>query len=309
MKADDRSLKPEEYVTVHQTARKLLDRGDGWGIFPTPVDDLMAAANLKVAPISAFDEGAMLRYLRRIGEGAERLLRRAVDKVLGILDVHADTVHVDTSVSPEKQTFVKLHETGHKELPHQCRLFRWIQDCNRTLAPEVSELFEREANNFASIVLFQDETFAQMTVGDPFSIKIPMKVGKKFGASVYASIREYVRRHHKACAVIVLNPTRTMEGVGPVADVRRIEMSPEFTRRFGALELPDFLTNGDDMMHMVPMGGRRMSSPRAFPHIDLNGERHEFIGEGFSTPYQTFVLIHARATLKTSIVATASLTH
>ena len=201
VKPDDSSLAANEYRTVSDTARKLLSRGDAWGRFPTPVGDLLVAANLKLAPVSAFDENAMLRYLRQAGESASRFLRRSIDKVLGIFDVHANTVHIDTSVSNEKQTFLKLHETGHKELPHQCSLYRWIQDCNKHLAPEVADLFEREANTFATIVLFQDDTFAKMTADEPFGIKVPMSAGKKFGASVYAAIREYVRRNVKVCAV------------------------------------------------------------------------------------------------------------
>ena len=62
MKTDDSSLDSSQYDTVHEAARKLLDRAAAWDRLPTPVDDLLAAANLKVAPLSAFDEGNMLAY-------------------------------------------------------------------------------------------------------------------------------------------------------------------------------------------------------------------------------------------------------
>ncbi len=303
MKADDSSLNAHEFQTVSAAARNLLDRGSAWGILPTPVPDLMAAANLRVAPINAFDENAMLRYLRQAGDLAGRLLRRAVDKVLGVLDVHAATVHIDETVSKEKQTFLKFHETAHFELPHQKSLFRWIQDCNRNLSPEISELFEREANTFARIVLFQDDAFGKMTVDEQFSIKVPMKVGKKFGASVYASIREYVRRHHKVCAVIALEPTETMEPVGLIARVRRMERSASFTEQFGELLLPDFLTYGDRLMDFVPLGSRRMTSPDTLVLSDRNGLNWEFVGEGFKTPHNTFILIHAHATVRVAAPA------
>lgn len=305
MKADDSSLDADQYRTVSTTARKLLERGDAWGVLPTPVPDLMAAANLKVAPINAFDENAMLRYIRQAGESAGRFLRRAVEKVLGILDVHAATVHVDETVSKEKQTFLKFHETAHFELPHQRGIFRWIQDCNKNLSPEIAELFEREANTFARIVLFQDDTFGKMTGEEPFSITVPMRMGKKFGASVYASIREYVRQHRKACAVIVLEPTESVEGIGFIARVRRTELSVDYLARFGSIILPDFLTAADDLMDFVPLGKRRMSTPRTFVLADRNGQRHEFIGEGFKTPRNTFVLIHAHATMKTVLLTKA----
>jgi hypothetical protein len=205
IKGDDSSLDPAQYRTVHEAARTLLLQGEAWGRFPTPVDDLLSAAQLKVAPISAFDESTMRRYLRQAGEQAERLLRRALDKVLGIFDVHANVIHIDPDVRAEKQTFLKLHETGHKEIPHQSGLYRWIQDCSRHLSPETAALFEREANIFATIVLFQDDTFAKMTADSQFGITVPIKTARTFGASVYAAIREYVRRSAKVCAVVILD--------------------------------------------------------------------------------------------------------
>jgi hypothetical protein len=304
VKADDSSLSPNEYQTVHEAARKLLDRAAAWDRLPTPVDDLLAAANLKVAPLSAFDESAMQRYLRQAGELASRFLKRAVEKVLGVLDVHGNLVHVDPTVNGEKQCFIKLHETGHKEIPHQYGLFRWIQECRQHLQPETTELFEREANTFASIVLFQDGKFAAMTADYAFGIKVPLNAAKKFGASVYAGIREYVRRNQRTCAVIILDPTETRDDLGRIAVVRRTELSPGFRQHFGALVLPEFLSVADPFMKFVPFGQRRMSSPGTFVIKDRNGASHEFVGEGFQTPYNTFVLIHARQTLtKRSTVA------
>jgi len=297
MKGDDSSLTPQQFATVEASARRLLDRADAWDTFPTPVSDLMAAAQLKVAPIQAFDENAMLRYLQRTGEQLGKVLRRAIEKVRGILDVHAGTVHVDQGVNDEKQRFVSLHEAGHFELPHQRPLFRWVQDCDRTLAPDVSELFEREANTFARLVLFQGDAFGTMTRDEPFGIKVPINAAKKFGASLYASMREYVRRHHKSCAVIVLEPSELIEGLGLVHRIRRVEMSDTFLATFGQLLLPEFLSAFDDLARFVPSGGRRMSAPRSFAWMDVRGTRRECLGEGFKTTYNTFILIHERTTL------------
>lgn len=135
-----------------------------------------------------------------------------------------------------------------------------------------------------------------------FSIKVPMRTAKKFGASVYAGIREYVRRSDKACAAIILEPCQIRPDIGYVSPVRRTELSPLFRARFGDLGLPLELTSVDEMMRFVLLGGRRMSSPDTCSLTDLNGSIQEFVGEGFATPYNTFVLIHARATLSRGIV-------
>ena len=54
-----------------------------------------------------------------------------------------------------KQTFLKLHETAHAVLPHQRKLYAFVEDCEKTLSREVSEQFDRKANVFAADVVFQ----------------------------------------------------------------------------------------------------------------------------------------------------------
>jgi hypothetical protein len=197
---------------------------------------------------------------------------------------------------------VKLHEAGHKEIPHQRGLFKWIQDCTKTLSPEVADLFDREANNFATIVLFQDDRFAKMAADSPFGIKVPLGLQRKFGGSVYATLRQYVRTHERACVVVVLDPPQPCNVNGLTATVRRIVPSPEFTRRFGTLKLPDTITTDSTLARFIPTGSRRMSRPDSLAFADRNSEQHEFVAEGFATSFNVFLLIHARATLKTSVI-------
>lgn len=154
---------------------------------------------------------------------------------------------------------------------------------------------------FATIVLFQDDGFANMARDSEFSIKVPMRTAKKFGASVYAGIREYVRRSDKACAAIILNPCELRPDMGHVVVEADRAVAP-LQDPVGDLGLPLELTSIDELMSFVPLGGRRMSRPDTCTLTDLNGTVEEFVGEGFSTPYNTFVLIHARATLQRRII-------
>lgn len=151
MKADDHSLTESQYQAVHAAAARLLDRGEARGRFPTPVSDLMAAAKREMAPLETFDDSSITGYLAQLKTAAtgaaSKFLRSAIEKVRGVLDVHARTVHVDTSVTASKQRFLKLHETGHAEIPHQSGIYRFVQDCWKTLSSDVASLFEREANS------------------------------------------------------------------------------------------------------------------------------------------------------------------
>jgi hypothetical protein len=302
LKPDDSSLTASEYLAIHRAATDLLNKASAWDRLPTPVPDLLGAAKLRVAPMSAFDPRSLMRHAREFGERAASLIKSAIEKVRGIFDVQEDLIHVDDTVAESKQNFLKLHEAGHKHIPHQSKLFRWIQDCDKSLSPDVSDQFEREANIFASVVLFQDGRFAEMAADSAFSIKVPLALSKKFGASAYASMREYVRRSGRACAVIVLNPVEICSILGMRSELRRVELSPLFHKRFGELKLPDHVNRLSPLSEFIPLGGRRMSRPGALRLEDRNGDVVEFIAEGFATPFNSFILIHATAELKKSIV-------
>ncbi|MGO7401083.1 ImmA/IrrE family metallo-endopeptidase [Rhizobium ruizarguesonis] len=305
MKPDDSSLSPSEYAAIHRAATDLLNKASAWDRLPTPVPDLLGAAKLRVAPMSAFDPRSLLRHALQFGERAASLVKSAIEKVRGIFDVHEDLIHIDTTVTESKQNFLKLREAGHKHIPHQSKLFRWIQDCDKSLSPDVSDQFEREANIFATVVLFQDSRFAQMAADSNFSIKVPLTLSKKFGASIYASLREYVRRNERACAVIVLNPAEVCPVLGMRSDLRRLELSPLFQKRFGKLQVPEHIDRMSPLAEFIPLGGRKMSRPGTLTLEDKNGDLVEFVAEGFATPYNSFILIHAVSDLRKSIVVPA----
>ncbi len=307
MKDDDSSLTSQQLQTVRSTARLLLDKGGAWGVYPTPVNQLVNAAGLTLSTITAFDENSMRRYLREAGEKAEILLKGALDKVMGIFDVHANVVHIDPTLYPNKQTFLKLHETGHKELPHQRGIYKWIQDCSKHLDPTTAELFEREANMFASVVLFQDDGFAKQTIDEPFGIRVPINASKKFGSSLYAAAREYARRHHKTCAAVILEPTAFCTARGYHAEVRRVECSAAFYEQFGSASLPTDILTSDPLFKLIPIDPLRMTKPVGFELIDRNGGRHEFVGEGLRTGYHTLLVIHQIETLGKTIAHAKSI--
>lgn len=267
----------------------VLDRAAAWDEFPTPVEDILKAAKLRVASTSMFDAHAILAYVQSKAGGASRAIKSALSKVFGLYDSEESLIHIDDSVNQAKQNFLKLHETGHHEIPTHRKLFRLFQDCDKTLAPDIADRFEREANNFARFVLFQGDAYRRDAADCPLEIKTPLRLAKRFGTSVYASLREFVRTHHKACIVYVLEPVELVPGSPARAHVRRIEASVSFRRQFG---VPTDATI--DMSHalgkLLPIG-RRMTRPTTLVAIDRNGVHHECVGEAFGTPYNIFLLV------------------
>jgi Zn-dependent peptidase ImmA (M78 family) len=289
-KPDDSSLDPEDLRVVEARARNLLDRADAWGRFPVPIDDILDAANVEVAHHSAFDPAVILGYLKGKAEKTGAIVKSAISKVFGLYDGGENLIHIDETVGNSKQTFLKLHETAHHDMPTHRKMFRFFQDCEKTLAPDIADQFEREANNFARFALFKGDTFAEYAADCAFEIKTPMKLAKKFGASVYASAREFARTNHRACVVYVLEPLEYVEGDGARAAVRRVEASPKFAAEFGVPK-DKVITPDHELWPVVPIG-RKMSRPTSFSIADRNGQAHECVAEAFDTTYNILILLY-----------------
>ena len=85
-KPDDSSLEAEDLRVVEKRARHLLDRAGAWDRFPVPIEDILAAANVRLAPTSVFDPIAILEYLKGKAANTGRRIKSAIAKVLGIYD-------------------------------------------------------------------------------------------------------------------------------------------------------------------------------------------------------------------------------
>jgi hypothetical protein len=297
---DDSTLDAEQLRTVEARARNILDRASAWDRFPTPVEDILAAAQLQVAPSSIFDPARSVSYILDKTAAAAGRLKSAISKVLGLYDAGEQTIHIDDTLVDSKQTFLKLHETGHHEIPTHRKLFRFFQDCEKTLAPEIADLFEREANNFARFALFQGGSYAQLAADCKFEIKTPMKLAKKFGASVYASTREFARTNHRACVVYILEPIEYVEGHGAQARVRRIEPSDFFVKQFG--RPAETIITLDHVLGGVLPIGRKMTRPTSLSILDLNGTKHECLAEAFDSTWNILILLYPIGALTTSTI-------
>lgn len=297
MLPDDCSISAEQRDEVRLAARQALATAGALGVLPTPVDRILEAAKVSVVPI-ALDEGYLGR-LRRKAEAAGKALLSAISKVWGVFDPKARMAFIDPETPKEKLPFLKLHEGGHAVLPWQS-VFGLFEDCRKTLDPDVKAQFEREANVFASDVLFQLDQFADDARDLAFGIKAPLALAKRYGASVYATVRRYVSCSERICAVVVLNPPEAAERVGHFSQVRRAVASPAFEARFPGFRWPQVVTPDDPIGAMVPYG--RMAGPRTLTLTDADGERHGFVGEAFKTPHQTFVLLLAETTLGRKLI-------
>ena len=136
-----------------------------------------------------------------------------------------------------------------------------------------------------------------------FGLRIPQELAKKYGASIHASIRQYVSKNPRACAVLILEPPKVIPRNGFKADLRRVVVSPCFTKKFGELNCQDCFTPDDVIGSMIPVNDNRMSGPREITLKNFDGEQYRCIAEAFCNQYNVFILIHSLHTLtRTTII-------
>ena len=286
---------------IREEARRALEEADAFGVFPTPVHQIMEAANLEEMPEEALDEG-FLKSIRKKAGTSTKALKRALSKVLGVFDSTAGLVYVGRVEYPARKLFLRLHETAHGWLKWQRDTYKIVEDCEQTISPDIADRFDAEANLFASETLFQLDTFTEQANDEPFGLRAPLKVSKRFGASAYASIRRYVNTSDRCCAVVILNQLERNVGMSFRAEVRRIVASRSFLETMGDIELPKYITPMHPLGKSVPLYGK-MSRPKELPLFDRNGDIQECISEGFDSTHQIFILICLQKSLtKRSII-------
>ncbi len=287
---DDSLLDPHQLANVQCHADRLLREASAIGRFPTPIDDLMAAAKLTVVDDEVLDEGMLRQFMKKAKAGLGTI-KSALSKVLGLFEANDRFVVIDRDAPKPRVPFIKLHEAGHGTIPHQSELYRLMHDCEKTLEPEIADLFEREANVFASEVLFQGEGFSEEAHGQTFGIKVPMRLAKKYGGSNYATFRRYVITNPNVCCVVVLEqPIYTTDG-GFKADVRRVVASKSFEKIYDGRILCSAVNDAHPLGSAVPRYGKRMSFDREIVLLDRNKAERICLAEAFDTKHQILILI------------------
>jgi Zn-dependent peptidase ImmA (M78 family) len=199
-KPDDSSLTQYQYKNVRAAAERALQEAGAIGRFPTPIDQIMTVAKVHEVKEDVLNEGFVAK-LRREVSGA---LKSALSKVMGLFDARSRLVFIDRTLYIVQQTFIRLHETAHAYLPWQRDLYVIVEDCEHTIDPVLADQFDREANVFASEVLFQLDGFTNEAEEQDFGVLVPVRLSKKYGASIYATVRRYVTQNWRACCVVVL---------------------------------------------------------------------------------------------------------
>ncbi len=273
---------PETAKALDTIAYNLLKGAKALGVFPTPVDRIVAEAELSI------DRGVDLSriepsFLERFGSGFSRTMK----KFLGICDIRQKVIYLDHSQKESRNNFITLHETIHGVSPWQRDLLAAMDD-EQSLNPDVKEIFEREANYGASSLLFQLHHFDDEAAKLPLTIKSPQALAQKFGGSAHAAIRRYVQRSAKRCAVLVLHPPQQNGQFG--ARFRNYFQSDSFTAEFGDISWPDFCTLPLPFVSDLKFN-RRFHEKGKILLLTIDGSLTEFEYHFFNNTFNAFVFI------------------
>lgn len=292
MRPDDSTLTPAQLARVRKEADRALRDAGAYGVFPTPIAQIMDVARVVEVKEDVLNP-SFVEKLRAKVRGAGQTLRSALSKIQGLFHASEGLIFIDHALMEVKKRFVRLHECAHGFLPWQRGMYAVVEDCEKRLDPDVADAFDREANVFASEVMFQLDTFQEEARERPFDIFTPVRMAPKYGSSIYATVRQYVTKNHRRCAVLVLNPPEVHSELGFTVGLRRFVASPSFIERMGVLDWPEQFSPSDSIGAMVPVGGRKASGKREIRLKDRDGAEHSCVAEAFTQRYQVFVLMQA----------------
>jgi len=287
------SLSPQSERAVRKHADLLLRKASAYGRFPTPVADLVEASKLEIAResvLARFGLDGAYRRLPNFVKLAPDKWKSAVEKVLGLLDLRERTIHLAPGTHPKRKLYITAHEIGHEALPHQRKMFQVLEESESEIDPDTKELFEHEANCFASELLFQRDAFTKEAADYQIGIGVPVNLSKKYGPSVYAAARRYVKGHHLPCALVVFEIPVLVDGGQRMMELRRVVTSPLFDRQFGDVRWPQRCDGNHFFLRHCPSRG--FCRPHPVHVRDRNGDPQACLAEAFNSTHHVLFLVY-----------------
>lgn len=271
---------------IGKLTARLLREASCDGRLPTPVNDIIAAAEMTQASDDLFAEEALRGYPEHLAA----TIRGLRGRVSAALDRKEKVIYVDGSVDHDgRRRFIQLHEVTHGILPwQQATIFT---DNSSTLSWGTRKLFEQEANQGSAELLFQRGRFGEMAADYRVGFGGIIELAHQFGASYHASFRRYVEWHRAPLAGVVLerspcapgNVYRRKEAVHSRSWTERYEPPASWPTQLAPVPYA-FVTDINRLGGDLPL-----SATMDYP--DLNNEATTLNVEMWSNSYYAFVLL------------------
>lgn len=216
---------------------------------------------------------------------------RVDPKIRAILDIREKLVLVHPSfrVQKERYTWASLHEVGHYVIPDHREL---LYKCSfQDLSYLTQRRLEMEANKFSSDLIFQNDAFMKEATDNKLSMKVPILLRDRYGASFEAAIRRYVEKNPRPCALVVYRPSEG-DDFEPLLEVQYSVRSPSWPHfAYIVSRQPSSVDSAEHKaFHHKSASAEVIEAP--FVAGRDEGTARVFPSELFCNTYKVFQLIH-----------------
>ncbi len=272
---------------ITRLTEQLLRRADADGRWPTPIEDIVAAAQLSEPQESPFSPAVLLHAPKHIRRAIQRL---GHGRIRALLDRRERAVYLDPEIeNGGRRSFLRLHEVTHHLLPWQQQLA--YADSDATLSPATRALFEREANQGAAELFFQGQRFAAMAGDFRIDTASICQLANDVGASLRATLRQFAETHAGAVCGLVLEPSPI--GVDPLRCRRReVSQSRSWTSQFGnASTWPQILSAEVFPFLVAAAPNTEQLAPMSATWIDIDNTPVEIRAQAMRNRYEVLVVL------------------
>lgn len=118
-KPDDCSLTVAQTAKVRKEAERALREAGAFGVYPTPIADIMVVAKVEEVKENVLNES----FIAKLRVIAGSSIKKALSKVIGLFHASEGLIFIDHSLMEVKKRFVRLHESAHGFLPWQRSMY------------------------------------------------------------------------------------------------------------------------------------------------------------------------------------------
>lgn len=217
---------PDNQETLSQKAENALRKADQLGDVPTDLDSVLEAAEVETVPD---DEDSRWGFFKSLPDKLKGKAEQMVQKLRGVADLRERKIWVPENGSGQRVSFPKAHEASHQIIPwHNVGAL----DTNETLAKDIKDKFEREANFTASELIFQGERFRDRALDYEASLDSAMTLADEHGASYQSTFWRYVEIQDQPIAILMYYPWRRNGQIKSLNLWRAVPSQP-FQKKFG----------------------------------------------------------------------------